>query len=173
VVGVIPIGIVVLRGQAIGVDRRMDRPWVNLFQRKILIYEKNSVAVFLEQSGKKRGVHARAERTLEIVIVYNCHLSVLIAARRPPAHIDLLRGTRKRNRQRIIVWKLTRPQRPQRHLYIRRKLILRPHMPLNHLSQIRRSVRSGRSSSRGRSLRRAAQANHQKNEKRTPHNHEW
>ena len=47
VVGEIPVGVVVLRGQAIGIDRRVNGPGMNLGQRIILVDEQYPVAVFL------------------------------------------------------------------------------------------------------------------------------
>src|SRR5271166_4196840 len=42
VIGIVPVGITVLRGQAIGVHCRVHRPRVNLFERVILVNEKNA-----------------------------------------------------------------------------------------------------------------------------------
>src|SRR5208282_4750397 len=69
---------------------RMHSPGVNFLEWVILIDEKDAIAVFLEQPRKKRRVHARTERTLEIVIIDDRYLGVFVAARRTPAGIDLL-----------------------------------------------------------------------------------
>src|SRR6266851_8896084 len=90
VIGIIPIGVAVLRAQTIGVYRRMHSPRVNLFERVILVDEEDAVAIFLEQAGEKCQVHTRTERTLEIVIVDDRHLRIFVAARWTPAEVNLL-----------------------------------------------------------------------------------
>src|ERR1019366_2089381 len=64
VIGIVPVGVTVLRAQAIGVHRRVHRPGVNFFERVILVDKKDAIAVFLEEPGEKHLVHARTERTL-------------------------------------------------------------------------------------------------------------
>ena len=66
VIRVVPIGVTVLRAQAIGVHRRMHSPRVNFFEGVILVDEEDAIAVFLEKSWEKCLVHARTERTLEV-----------------------------------------------------------------------------------------------------------
>lgn len=47
-----------------------------MFKRLILGYENDAIAVFFEQLRKKFLVHARAERTLEIIVVHYRHRGV-------------------------------------------------------------------------------------------------
>ena len=63
---------------------------MHFFERIILVDEKDPIAVFLEKPREKCRVHARTERTLEIVIVDDRHLGIFVAARRTPADVNLL-----------------------------------------------------------------------------------
>ena len=64
IVGEIPIGVLVLRRQAVGVHRGVGGPGMNLRQRKVLVDERHAVAIFLQQFGKQRLMHAGAERDI-------------------------------------------------------------------------------------------------------------
>ena len=64
----------------------------------------------------------------------------LVIAREQEIEIPLSVGTGKRNRQRVIVRKLTRPERPHHHLHVGREGILRPHLALDHARYIRKGT---------------------------------
>ena len=84
----VPVSIVVLFTQAICIYGCVHRPRVDVHKRKIFINDLYLVAVLLQQPGKKRGMHAGTERTLEIVIVHNGDFGVLVAAYRPSFHVN-------------------------------------------------------------------------------------
>ena len=90
IIGVVPISVVVLRAQTIGIDRGMHRPRMYFFERIILVDEKNPVAIFLKEPGKKCRVHTGTEGTLEVVIVDDRHLGVFVAASRSAADVNFL-----------------------------------------------------------------------------------
>ena len=88
VIGKIPVGVIILLAQAICIYGCVHRPGMDFNQRIVLINDLHFVAVLLQQPGKKRGMHAGTERTLEVVIVHNGDFGVLVAAYRPSLHVN-------------------------------------------------------------------------------------
>ena len=80
IVGEVPVSIVVLRSEAIGIDRSVSGPGMNFRQRVILVDEQNAIAVFLEDLRKQGLVHARTEGALEVIVVHDDDLGIFIAA---------------------------------------------------------------------------------------------
>src|SRR5204863_576076 len=78
------------RSQTVGVHRSSDSPRVNLRQRKILVDKDDAISILLEQVGKQCLVHARAERTLEVIEIDDHDSGILVPAGGPPNDIDLL-----------------------------------------------------------------------------------
>src|ERR1039457_1933998 len=63
---------------------------MNFFQRIVFVDEQHAISVFSKNSGEDGRVHARTERTLEIVVIYDGDLGVFIAARRTTLELNFL-----------------------------------------------------------------------------------
>src|SRR5881396_3938801 len=86
----IPIGVVVLRRQAVCIYSGVDGPGMNFREWKVFIYEGDAVSIFLQQLRKQGLVHARAVGTFEIVVVYGYDLGIFVSARGAPGEVDFL-----------------------------------------------------------------------------------
>src|ERR1051326_8909216 len=82
VVREIPIGIIVLRCEAIGVYSSMHGPGMNFRERKIFVHELYFVAIFLQQLRKQCLVHARTIRAFEVVVIDRHDFRVLSSSHR-------------------------------------------------------------------------------------------
>ena len=89
-IGVVPIGVTGLSGQAIGIDGGVNGPGVNLLQWVILVDDQQAVAVLLENLWKERGMHTRAEGAFEVVVVDDDDLGVFVAANGTAGAVDFL-----------------------------------------------------------------------------------
>ncbi len=91
-----------------------------------------------------------------------CHAHQrLVIAGEQELELLFLVGAGKSNRKRVIIRKLTRPERPQNHFNVGLERVMRPHLPLDHMFDVRR-----------RGLGRAAQTDQEKDQKRASHHHQ-
>src|SRR5437879_8562824 len=86
----IPIGVVVLRRQAVCIYSGVDGPGMNFREWKVFIYEGDAVSIFLQQLRKQGLVDARAVGTFEIVVVYGYDLGIFVSARGAPGEVDFI-----------------------------------------------------------------------------------
>src|SRR5690242_204595 len=90
VIGEVPISILVLRRQAIGVNRGVERPGVYLYQRIVLVDEGDPVAVFLQDLWKQCAVHGRTIGAFEVVEIHRNNLAIFRATGWPSLGVDLV-----------------------------------------------------------------------------------
>src|SRR6266566_403732 len=114
----IPIGVVVLRRQAVCIYSGVDGPGMNFREWKVFIYEGDAVSIFLQQLRKHGLVHAR-----ERFAIFGKQEIVSL----------LLIATLKRDGQRVVIWKFAGLERTQVDLYSCWDAVERTHLPLNTL----------------------------------------
>uniref|UniRef100_E6Q070 Uncharacterized protein n=1 Tax=mine drainage metagenome TaxID=410659 RepID=E6Q070_9ZZZZ len=92
VIHVAPIGFVILRGDAVGVNGGVHGPGMNFDEWIVLVNETHRVLVAIHGARKEFAMHGGAEGTLEIIKADNSDLGVGIAADGATIDGDVLRG---------------------------------------------------------------------------------